>query len=56
MPYPPLELGVEDYVEKSDPQLFMVKIERVLERMPPGACRSGRSRESTSLGFEQLAT
>jgi CheY-like chemotaxis protein len=30
-----LELGAEDYVEKSDPQLFMVKIERVLERMPP---------------------
>jgi DNA-binding response OmpR family regulator len=28
-----LELGAEDYVEKSDPQLFLLKIERVLLRL-----------------------
>jgi CheY-like chemotaxis protein len=33
-----LELGAEDYVEKSDPYMFMVKIERVLARMPPKQC------------------
>ncbi len=35
-----LELGAEDYVEKSDPQLFVMKMERVLLRLHPDGARS----------------
>ncbi len=38
-----LELGAEDYVEKSDAELFVVKIERVLLRLNPPSSDGSQS-------------
>jgi DNA-binding response OmpR family regulator len=51
-----LELGAEDYVEKSDPELFMLKIERVLLRLrqEEDATRGAAARASCAAGSRAL--